>query len=126
MTCKCTSRVINTTAVTVSGTNLVLVVPEMTFNNCESYVIRIAQDIPATATNLMNVAVQIGTTAILYPIVRKCGHYLYANQVRKCRNYVLIAAGDTQRFALVGGYICGQNCGTVTTVPAPATAVTTE
>ena len=123
MTCACTRRnVINTTAVAVSGTNLVLTVPEMTFNNCETYVIRIAQDIPATATNLMNVAIQIGTTTTLYPIVRKCGHYLYANQVRKCRNYVLIAAGDTQRFALVGGYICGQNCGTIATVPAPATA----
>lgn len=123
MTCACTRRnVINTTAVAVSGTNLVLTVPEMTFNNCETYVIRIAQDIPATATNLMNVAIQIGTTTTLYPIVRKCGHYLYANQVRKCRNYVLIAAGDTQRFALVGGYICGQNCGTIATIPAPATA----
>ena len=123
MTCTCTRRnVINTTAVAVSGTNLVLTVPEMTFNNCETYVIRVAQDIPATATNLMNVAMQIGTATTLYPIVRKCGHYLYANQLRKCRNYVLVAAGDTQRFALVGGYICGQNCGTITTIPAPATA----
>ena len=115
-------KTILTNAVTVSGSNLVLALPEMTFDNCHQYCIRIAQDIPATATNLMNVAIQIGATATLYPIVRKCGHYLYANQVRTRRNYLLLAAGDTQRFVLLNGYICGQNCGTITTIPAPATA----
>ena len=88
--------------------------------------IRIAQDIPATATNLMNVAIQIGTTATLYPIVRKCGHYLYANQVRTRRNYLLLVAGDTQRFVLVNGFICASNCGTIATIPAPAPATAAE
>ena len=111
-----------TTAVAVSGTKLVLTVPEMTFDNCHQYCIRIAQDIPATATNLMNVGIQIGTATTVYPIVRKCGHYLYANQVRTRRNYLLLAAGDTQRFVLVSGFICGQNCGTIATIPAPAAA----
>ena len=115
-------KTILTTAVAVSGTNLVLTLPEMTFNNCQHYCIRIAQDIPATATNLMNVAIQIGGTATLYPIVRKCGHYLYANQVRTRRNYLLLTAGDTQRFVLVNGLICASNCGTLATIPAPATA----
>ena len=119
-------KTILTTAVAVSGTNLVLTLPEMTFNNCQQYCIRIAQDIPATATNLMNVAIQIGTTATLYPIVRKCGHYLYANQVRTRRNYLILAAGDTQRFVLLNGFICGANCGTITTIPAPATAAAAE
>ena len=119
-------KTILTTAVAVSGTNLVLTIPETTFNNCQSYCIRIAQDIPATATNLMNVAIQIGATATLYPIVRKCGHYLYANQVRTRRNYLLLAAGDTQRFVLVNGFICASNCGTVTTIPAPAPATAVE
>ena len=64
-------KTILTTAVAVSGTNLVLTLPEMTFNNCQHYCIRIAQDIPATATNLMNVAIQNGATTTLYPIVRK-------------------------------------------------------
>ena len=101
-------KTILTTAVAVSGTNLVLTLPEMTFNNCQQYCIRIAQDIPATAT--------------LYPIVRKCGHYLYANQVRTRRNYLLLIAGDTQRFVLINGFICAFNCGTIATIPAPAAA----
>lgn len=115
-------KTILTTAVAVSGTNLVLTIPETTFNNCQSYCIRIAQDIPATATNLMNVAIQIGTATTLYPIVRKCGHYLYANQVRTRKNYLLLVAGDTQRFVLVNGLICASNCGTIATIPAPAAA----
>ena len=115
-------KTILTTAVAVSETNLVLTIPETTFNNCQSYCIRIAQDIPATATNLMNVAIQIGTATTLYPIVRKCGHYLYANQVRTRKNYLLLVAGDTQRFVLVNGLICASNCGTIATIPAPAAA----
>ena len=122
----CTCHTILTTAVTVSGTNLVLTIPTMTFNNCEKYVIRIAQSIPTTATNVMNVAIQIGTDTTLYPIVRSCGHYLYANQVRARRNYTLVAAGDTQRFVVINGCICGCNPGTIATIPAPTTVVTAE
>ena len=70
----------------------------------------------------MNVAIQIGTATTLYPIVRKCGHYLYANQVRTRKNYLLLVAGDTQRFVLVNGLICASNCGTIATIPAPAAA----
>lgn len=124
MVCKC-NNVINTTSVAVSGTNLVLTVPTTTFENCERYVIRVAQAIPATATNLMPVVVQIGTDTTLYPIVRKCGHYLYANQIRTNRNYAVVTAADTQRFVLVCGYICGCNAGSATTIPA-ATAAATE
>lgn len=126
MTCNC--RTILTTAVAVSGDNLVLTVPEMVFENCTRYVIRIAQDIPLTATNLMNVAIQIGAAPTLYAVVRKCGHFLYANQVRTRRNYVLVVAADAQRFTLVGGCVCAQNCGTIASIPAPVaeTATATE
>ena len=39
------------------------------------------------------------------------------------QRYPQLAAGDTQRFILVNGFICASNCGTITTIPAPATAV---
>lgn len=117
----CTCQTILTTAIAVTADNLVLTIPAMTFNNCEKYVVRIAQDIPTTATNLLNVVIQIGTDTTLYPIVRKCGHYLYANQVRTRRNYCLLTAADTQQFVLVNGFICGCNPGSVTTIPAPTT-----
>ena len=39
------------------------------------------------------------------------------------QRYPQLAAGDTQRFVLVNGFICASNCGTITTIPAPAPAV---
>ena len=72
-TCNC--RTILTTDVAVTGNNLVLTIPEGTYVNCENYVIRVAQDIPSTATNLMPVVIQIGTAATQYPVLRKCGHH---------------------------------------------------
>lgn len=116
-TCNC--RTILTTAVAVSGEELILTIPEGTYANCENYVIRIAQDIPTTATNLMPVVLVIGSASTQYPILRKCGHHLYANQIRNRRNYVLKVAADTGSFILVGGYICTCNCGTVVSLPIP-------
>lgn len=122
MTCNC--KTILTTAVTISGNNLVLTVPAMTFENCRDYIIRIAQDIPLTATNLMNVAIKIGTAPTLYAVVRKCGHNLYANQLRTRRNYSLKVAADVQRFVLMCGEVKCSNCGTIATIPASAATVT--
>ena len=114
----CTCKPIKTTAVAVSGTNLVLTIPSMTFNNCEKYIICVAQAIPDTATNLMSVAIQIGDGTTLYPMVRRCGHYVYANQIKANQTYCLLVAADTQRFVVVGGNIICTNCGTATTLPA--------
>lgn len=116
------NRTILTTAVAVQGDNLVLTLPAGTYRNCGLYNIRIAQPIPATATNLLAVAIQIGTDATLYPVRRKCGHALYANQVRTRRVYGLRVAADTQTFTVVSGCIYGDNVGVNTALPVPAAA----
>lgn len=67
----------------------------------------------------MPVMLVIGSAATQYPILRRCGHHLYANQIRTRRNYVLKVAADTGSFIFVGGYICTCNCGTVASLPAP-------
>ena len=114
----CTCKAILTTAVAVTGTTLVLTVPATSFNNCEKYLIRIAQDIPATATNLLNVVVQVGAETTTYPIIRRCGHYVYANQVRTRRNYCLLTAADSGQFVLLNDCaLCGNNSGAVTVIP---------
>lgn len=111
-----------TTAVAVTADTLVLTLPQATFQNCCQYVIRIAQDIPATATNLMPVVIQIGTDATQYPLVRKCGHNVYANQVKTRCRYVVKVAADTARFVLWNGFLRAENCGAVASIPAPTTA----
>lgn len=110
-----------TTAVAVVADTLVLTIPQATFQNCCEYVIRIAQDIPATATNLMPVVIQIGTDATQYPLVRKCGHNVYANQVKTRCRYVVKIAADTARFVLWNGFLRIENCGAVVSIPAPTT-----
>lgn len=110
-----------TTSVSVVANTLVLTVPASTFVNCQQYTIRLAQDIPATATNLMPVVIQIGTGTTQYPFVKKCGHNVYANQLRTRRRYTVLTAADTARFVLCAGQLCGQNCGTVASLPVPTT-----
>ena len=110
-----------TTSVSVVANTLVLTVPASTFVNCQQYTIRLAQDIPATATNLMPVVIQIGTDTTQYPLVKKCGHNVYANQLRTRRRYTVLTAADTARFVLCAGQLCGQNCGTVASLPVPTT-----
>ena len=106
-----------TPAVAVSGSNLVLTIPAGTYENCVRYCIRIVQDIPSTATNLMPVVIKIGAGATLYNINRRCGHRLYANQVRTRRNYALRVAADSATFVLECGYVASCNCGIVTGLP---------
>lgn len=122
MMCNCST--ILTTAVAVDDSELVLTIPDGTYQNCRRYVIRIAQDIPSTATNLMPVMIQIGSGTTLYHVIRECGHYLYANQVRTRRNYVLLVAADSEQFVLTNGFICAANCGTSTGIPAETTDTT--
>lgn len=111
-----------TTAVAVTADTLVLTLAQATFQNCCQYVIRIAQAIPATATNLMPVVIQIGTDATQYSLVRKCGHNVYANQVKPRCRYVIKVAADTARFVLWDGFLRVENCGAVASIPAPAAA----
>ena len=119
MMCNCST--ILTTAVAVDDSELVLTIPDGTYQNCRSYIIRIAQDIPSTATNLMPVVIQIGSGTTLYHVVRRCGHYLYANQVKTRRNYVFLVAADSGLFMLTNGFVFVPNCGTVTGLSATDT-----
>lgn len=112
-----------TTAVAVVDDTLVLTLPQATFQNCCQYVIRIAQAIPATATNLMPVVIQIGTDTTQYPLVRKCGHNVYANQVKPRCRYAVKVAADTARFVLWDGFLRVENCGAIVSIPAPETTV---
>lgn len=113
-----------TTAVAVTDDTLVLTIPDSTYINCQNYTLRLAQSIPTTATALMPVVIQIGTETTQYPLVKKCGHNVYANQLRTRRRYRVVVAADTARFTVISENLCGRNCGTVaslpTATPAPA------
>lgn len=119
--CNCSQNTILTTAVAVSGTNLVLTIPNGVYNNCYNFVLRLAQDIPMAATNLMPVVIQIGAGTTLYPMRQKSGHNVYATQLRTRRNYLIHTAADTATFTLIHGFLNNCNCGIVPSLPVAAT-----
>lgn len=112
-----------TASVSIADDTLILTVPDGTYTNCQTYNLRIAQSIPSTATNQMPAVIQIGTATTQYPLVKRCGHGVYANQLRARRRYRILTAADTARFVVVSDNLCGLNCGTVASLPvATATA----
>lgn len=115
--CNMCCNTILTTAIAVSGANLVLNVPSGTYINARNFVLRLAQDIPLTATNLMPVVIQIGSGATLYPLRQKCGHNVYANQLKTRRNYLIHTAADSATFTVLRGYFNALNAGTVASLP---------
>lgn len=121
--CNCNkSDTILTTAVAISGNNLVLTIPNGTYPNCYNFILRLAQSVPLTATNLMPVVIQIGAGTTLYPFRQKAGHNVYANQLKARRNYMVHTAADTASFTLLHGVLNTCNCGAVEGLPVPATA----
>lgn len=60
------------------------------------------------------------------PVIRRCGHHLYANQVRTRRHYELKVAADTGLFVVVSSNLCTRNCGTVTHIPVTTTSSVAE
>lgn len=115
----CPCKTILTLSLELSGDDLILVLPEKVFNNNHRYLIRIAQDIPAEVNRLTRVFIAIKGDSTNYPVIRYNGHFLYASQVRTRRNYLIQTAADTGAFMLINGWVCGDNNGSVPTIPAP-------
>ena len=104
--CNCNNNPfqILTTSVAISGSNLVLTIPDGTYLNCRNYLLRLAQDIPSAATTL-------------YSFRQKSGHNVYATQLKTRRNYVVHVAADSGEFVAIRGWFNNCNCGTVTSLP---------
>lgn len=94
---------VKSTAVAVTGNNVVITIPEGNYYDCELVKLCICQSIPATATPAMTFVIKLGAAATLYPINTKCGHLVYGDQMRSRKAYILRVATDTQRFSYVDG-----------------------
>ena len=87
MTC-CANRFISSTAVTVSGTQVVIQIPDHTFNDGDHICLLIAQDIPS-ALSSNTVTIQIGASGTAYPMTKICGDNVRGDQIRKNTVYRL-------------------------------------
>lgn len=106
--CNTCRNMVRTTAVAVVSTNLVLTVPAGVFLNNQELCVCVAQAIPNTVTAAMPVVVQITGSATLYNIRTKCGHNVYADQIRSRRIYCTRVASDTNTLVYNGK--CGLPC----------------
>lgn len=88
MTCCNRNRFISSTAVTVSGTQVVIQIPDNTFNDGDTICLLIAQDIPSSSS-ANTVTIQIGSSGTAYPMTKVCGDNVRADQIRRNTIYRL-------------------------------------
>jgi hypothetical protein len=68
--CKVCPRIVFTSSITVSGTNLIINIPAGSYLDDTQYCIVTTQTIPSTATINMPVYVVIGSGTVQYPVVK--------------------------------------------------------
>lgn len=91
---------VKTQSVTLSGTVLILNIPQDTYSNLEKACICIAQSIPDGVTSADTVAITIGTAATQYPLLNKCGNNVHADQLRSRIVLNTHAVTDTASFMM--------------------------
>lgn len=129
-TCRLCPRLVISQSVTFAGGNLVINIPEGSYNNGQKYCIVVAQAIPATATINAPVVITIGTGTDTYPLTNRCCAQLTACAIRTRTRYSTVVSTTTTggTFKLLGSTCpCPSNNltainGTAPTAPAAPTA----
>ena len=122
--CKLCPRLILSTAVTFTGGNLVINIPDGNYQRNGRYCIVVAQSIPTTATIGAPVFVTIGAGTTLYPLNRCDCNQATACAIRTRTRYpVTVSTTATGgSFKLCNKVCCVPDNG-LASLPAPAAAV---
>ena len=106
--CSLCSKLILSTSVSFTGGNLVVTIPDGSYNNGEKYCIVVSQSIPDTTTINAPVVIQIGTGANLYPVSKKNCAQLTASGLRTRTKYAMRVhtSVNTATFRLLGDVCC--------------------
>ena len=83
----------------IVGTNLVLTIPTLTFDNCEKFRLVICQPLPTGITSAMSVVIQDGATT--YPLLLPLGNNIKADMIRSRRAYEIIVGTDPAHFTVL-------------------------
>lgn len=124
-TCSGCEHFNKSTSVEVTGSSVVVTIPNQVIHNRERCCVAITQCIPPTAASEMTVVISVdGTHFTLY---EPYGNAVYADQLRSRKVLHLTLATDTLAAVAQG---CGSLCGTyhsfpVIQLPAAATSTTT-
>lgn len=109
--CKLCDRIRISTAVTYTAPNLVITIPEGSYEDGEKYCIVVAQNIPDTTTINAPVFIQIGTGTELYPLQRcDCSQATACNIRTRTRYATRVVTNPTSgSFRLLGRVCCAPN-----------------
>jgi hypothetical protein len=131
-TCRLCNKLVLSTAIAVSGTNLVITIPNGCYLDDTKYCIVTAQSIPSAATINMPVVIQVGTGTVLYPLINCDGTQIVASDIQKRTKYsVMVETTPTSGvFRTLGNICCDRNNNLAsingTTPTSTVAAVTTE
>ena len=95
--CRVCRNLTISTAIAITGTDMVITIPAATYTNRENVCILLAQNIPASATPLP-VVIQIDGATGTIPLRDKCGNNIYSDQLNSRMIYPFYAATDSQTF----------------------------
>lgn len=128
--CRLCDKIKISQSVTFTGGNLIVNIPDGSYNDGCKYCIVVAQTIPTTTTINAPVFITIGTGTTLYPLTDKCCRQVTACGIRTRTRYSVCvsttATGGT--FKMLGNPCCAPNNrltsinGTTPTTPATAVA----
>ena len=109
--CRLCDNLVISTAVAFTDGNLVITLPQRSFNDGEKVCIVIAQTIPAETTINAPVVVQIGTGTELYPLTTRCCAQVSACGVRTRTRYAtrVVTSSTGATFRLLGNPACTPN-----------------
>ena len=68
--CKLCNRLVGSVSVALTGTNLVINIPDGSYNNCSKLCLAILQPVPTTVTRGTPVVITIGDDATTYQVVK--------------------------------------------------------
>ena len=128
--CALCSKIRISQSVTFTGGNLIVNIPDGSYNDGCKYCIVVAQTIPTTTTINAPVFITIGTGTTLYPLTDRCCRQVTACGIRTRTRYSVCVAttatGGT--FKMLGNPCCAPNNrltsinGTTPTTPETASA----
>lgn len=106
--CQLCKRLILSQAITFTGGNLVVNLPDGNYSNGEKYCIVLAQSIPTTATINAPVVFTIGTGTAQFPLTNRCCAPVTACGVRTRTKYstIVVTSATGGAFRMIGKPCC--------------------
>lgn len=106
--CQLCPKLILSQAITFTGGNVVVNLPDGSYTNGEKYCIVLAQTIPATATINAPVVFTIGAGTATFPLTNRCCAQVTACGVRTRTKYstVVVTNATGAAFRMIGNPCC--------------------